>query len=221
MAEKLEDWKARLAYKIAKLCVIIGVVGELLGDAEIFETTARLQVIQEKVIQNAKTDAANAISKAATIEREAAHLRIELDREIQKRLQRSLKPDQISAIRDEVMGKLDKVAVVIQHDIETQAFAIQIMGVLNDAGVVTYAPEPPRDDKWFAPGGLIMYAPDARMGSKELETDPLFSALRKAKIFGGTTAAPYASPDMRPTLHPALITGYSGRVLYIGQKSPF
>jgi cytochrome c-type biogenesis protein CcmH/NrfG len=49
-------WKKRFIYKVAKSCVIIGVVGELLGDAGIFETSARLQVLQETAIKKANED---------------------------------------------------------------------------------------------------------------------------------------------------------------------
>jgi len=37
------SWKKRKLYKIAKLAVVLGVVGELVGDAGIFETSSRLQ----------------------------------------------------------------------------------------------------------------------------------------------------------------------------------
>jgi hypothetical protein len=37
------SWKKRKAYKIAKLAVVLGIVGELVGDAGIFETSNRLQ----------------------------------------------------------------------------------------------------------------------------------------------------------------------------------
>ena len=40
-----ESWKKRKLYKLAKAGVIIGVIGELLGDAGIFETSARLQFL--------------------------------------------------------------------------------------------------------------------------------------------------------------------------------
>jgi hypothetical protein len=51
-----ESWKKRLLYKAAKCAVIIGVFGELLGDAGIFETTGRLQIIQDGEIAAAKLE---------------------------------------------------------------------------------------------------------------------------------------------------------------------
>ena len=65
----------------------------------------------------------------------------------------------------------------------------------------------------------MMFSP---VGSNEeqLKDDPLYRALKKANLFGGLAGKPFLSPEVRgPT--PALIPGYNGRVLYIGQKSPF
>jgi len=45
-----ESWKNRTLYKLSKAAVILGVFGELLGDAGIFETSARLQVLEESAI---------------------------------------------------------------------------------------------------------------------------------------------------------------------------
>src|ERR1700677_2062865 len=42
-----ETWKNRIWYKVAKAAVIVGVIGELFGDAGIFETSARLDSIRE------------------------------------------------------------------------------------------------------------------------------------------------------------------------------
>jgi hypothetical protein len=73
-----ESWKKRKLYKLAKLAVILGVAGEFFGDAGIFETSARLQTVDEAKVSNANTKAADAIERAARVEQAA--LRI-LDRE--------------------------------------------------------------------------------------------------------------------------------------------
>lgn len=49
----LESWKKTGAYKFAKLAVIIGVVGELLGDAGIFESSSRVQLLSDHKVNQA------------------------------------------------------------------------------------------------------------------------------------------------------------------------
>jgi hypothetical protein len=60
-----ESWKKRFAYKIAKALVIIGVVGELLGDAGIFVTSRRLQLLQDIAVTIATDRATDAGFDAA------------------------------------------------------------------------------------------------------------------------------------------------------------
>jgi hypothetical protein len=55
-----ESWKKRLLYKAAKAAVILGVLGELLGDGGIFSSSERLQEIQESHIAAAENRAAKA-----------------------------------------------------------------------------------------------------------------------------------------------------------------
>jgi hypothetical protein len=153
----------------------------------------------DEEMTKAQHDAALAIERAAGLEREAAILHLELDREIQKRAQR--------------------IAIIVENDIEARAFSIQFFGLFGEAGAKMYAPEAPPADKWFAPAGLIMYSP---VGSNEaqLKDDPLYRALKAANLFGGTTGSPFLSGELRGPI-PAIIPGYSGHVLYIGEKSPF
>lgn len=58
-----ETWKKRLLYKAAKAAVILGVLGELLGDGGIFSASERLQEIQETQISEAVNRAAKAEEK--------------------------------------------------------------------------------------------------------------------------------------------------------------
>jgi len=155
--------------------------------------------------------------ETAMANEEAARLRLALDREIQKRAQRVLREEQKTAMISELRGKISEIAIVVQNDIEAQAFAIQLEGAFLE--IKMYVPEPPREDKWFAPAGLIMYSP---LGTNEdtLKDDPLYRALKAANLFGGTTSRPFLSPQLRGPI-PAVIPGYNGHVLYIGQKSPF
>jgi hypothetical protein len=158
--------------------------------------------------------------ETAQAQREAAGLRLELDREIQKRAQRILREDQKAAMLAELRGKIPTIAIVTQNDLEAQAFSIQFVSLFQDAGAKPiYAPEPPREDKWFAPAGLVMYSPLGQ-SEEQLKEDPLYRALKAANLFGGTTSRPFLSLQLRgPT--PAEIPGYNGHVLYIGQKSPY
>jgi hypothetical protein len=55
-----ESWKKRLLYKAAKAAVILGVLGELLGDGGIFSSSERLQEIQESHIAAAENRSAKA-----------------------------------------------------------------------------------------------------------------------------------------------------------------
>jgi hypothetical protein len=163
--------------------------------------------------------AGNALVRAAELEREAAILRLQLNREIQKHAQRLLTDEQRESMISELRGKLTEIAIVTQNDPEAQAFSVQLLSVFSSAGIKMYAPEVPREDKWFAPAGLMIYSP---VGSTEdqLKGDPLYRALKAANLFGGTMGAPFVSGQPRiPDL--PVIQGYKGRVLYIGQKSPF
>lgn len=185
----------------------------------------RTALLEDDAAQ-AKKDAAKANEQAglanersASLEREAAVLRLELNREIQKHAQRLLTDEQKEAMVSQLRGKLPEVAIVTQNDIEAQAFSMQILGVFSNAGVKMYAPQAPREDRWFAPAGLLMYSPS---GSTEdqLKDDPLYLTLKKANLFGGTMGAPFVSGQPRiPEMY--LIQGYKGPVLYVGQKSPF
>jgi len=168
----------------------------------------------------AAEEAAKATERTAVLEREAALLRFQLDQEIQKRAPRPpLTPEQKSAMLDELRGKILEIAIVVQNDPEAQIFAIQFFMLFQEAGAKIYLPEPPREDKWYAPAGLIMYSP---LGTNVdiLKDDPLYRALKRANLFGGTTSGPFVSGQLRGPI-PMLIHGYNGPVLYIGQKPPF
>jgi hypothetical protein len=174
---------------------------------------------QEQLATNQRHDEemARLHLETANANERAEFLRLRLDQEIQKRAQRILTEEQKAVMIAELHGKISEIAIVTQNDIEAQAFSIQLFSVFQ--GVTMYAPEPPREDKWFAPAGLMMYSP---LGQSEdqLKNDPLYRALKAANLFGGTTSRPFLSPQIRGPV-PTVIPGYNGRVLYVGQKSPF
>jgi hypothetical protein len=100
-----ESWKKRWLYNAAKVAVVLGVVGELIGDAGIFETSARLAVLQHAAIDHANTQVAaaneragSAIERAAKLEKDAEELHAQnlaLEQQIQPR---RLKPDQLERL---------------------------------------------------------------------------------------------------------------------------
>jgi hypothetical protein len=162
--------------------------------------------------------AGQANERAANLEREAAVLRLELNREIQKHAQRLLTDEQKSAMILELKGKLSEILIVTQNDPEANLFKFQLLGAFSDAGVKIRVADPPRADKWYAPAGLLMYSPSGST-EEQLKDDPLYRALKRSNLFGGTMGGPFVSgqPDWPlPT-----IQGYNGPVLYIGQKPPF
>jgi hypothetical protein len=67
-----DSWKKTVLYTVAKFMVVAGVVLELLGDAGIFESTARLQVLEDTAIAGANEHAAIAESDAAKANKETA-----------------------------------------------------------------------------------------------------------------------------------------------------
>lgn len=72
-----ESWKAGLLYKLAKAAVILGVVGELLGDGGIFSAGSRVQALTEVAVSKAISTAAIADEHAAFLAKEAATEKLE------------------------------------------------------------------------------------------------------------------------------------------------
>ena len=211
---------------IADSLVALGVASEILFSRLGFSRQYELQRRSDEIVAEAKTIAAQANERAAELARETATLQWQLEQQRQKLAQRLLSPEQKAAMISALRGKLSEVMLVIQNDPEANAFAMQLMTVLAEAGVKMYGHEPPREDRWFAPAGLMMYSP---VGTNEdqLQNEPLYRALKAANLFGGTMGQPFTSgqptlihsPDEPPTF--ALITGYADDILYVGQKSPF
>jgi hypothetical protein len=62
------SWKKRLIYKASKSAVIIGVLGELLGDAGIFESSAHLQLLSDIKVEKSTNLALRATNLALRAE---------------------------------------------------------------------------------------------------------------------------------------------------------
>lgn len=152
--------------------------------------------------------------RAATLEKEAAVLRWQLDREIQKRAQRLLTDEQKAALLAELRGKIGDVNIVVQRDVEAQAFAMQLEIVLQEAGAVWHPYQMTAGEMLPAPAGLVMYKPGGATNEADMKDDPLYRALKAANLFGGFTSSPFLSIEqpMGPRLPP------DQHILYVGQK---
>jgi hypothetical protein len=180
-ANELYTWGWRLS--------AFGAVITMIGVAALWMGTRVRDHDFESQMNGLNATTANTLERAGKLEREAAGLRLELDREVQKRAQRLLTEEQRSAISEELRGKISEIAIVVQHDLETRAFSLQIMPALPP-GTTIYAPEPPREDKWFAPAGLIMFSPTGST-EEQLRDDPCIAPSRRQTYSEGLPASPF------------------------------
>jgi hypothetical protein len=126
-----ESWKNSSWYKLAKLEVIVGVAGELFGDAGIFETSARLQTIEGLAIVAANERASNTI-KAAEDERLD---RVKIEKAIIDELaQRDLTRQQVEAIASGVKGRIGMVFLYPLADPEASRYVFAISEALKRGG---------------------------------------------------------------------------------------
>lgn len=170
-----ESWKKRTLYKLSKAAVIVGVVGELLGDAGIFETSARLQVIEEVAIKNANMTASSAITRAADLDMKAANLNKEAAELRAAASARPWKKEQFDAIQ-EIKGVVTDVGILWQgHCLECQVLGEYIASALHSAGAQIYGV---RSDPDFVGTGIFARLP---IGS-DLNNHPLIVALWKAEL---------------------------------------
>lgn len=161
---------------------------------------------------------ANSAERAAGLEKEAAGLRWKLEREIQKRAPRLLNDEQKAALLAALRGKIREINMVVQRDVESQAFALQLEIVLQEAGAVLHPYQMAAGETLAVPAGLVMYKPGGAKSEDDMKDDPLYSALKKANLFGGFTAGPFLSPEslsMGPMLSP------DQHIIYVGQKPPW
>jgi hypothetical protein len=164
-----------------------------------------------------KVDADLKISEAN--ERAAlADLKTEQLRE--KLAPRSLNEAQKEAITLVVRAaKISKVTFVVQRDLEARSFALQLEIAFQAGGAKLSEVEMPPGEMMFIPNGVAMYRPGPRANSElDLQGSPLYMALKKANLFGGFVAGPFASPKhlgMGPLLDA------DQYIVYVGQKSPY
>jgi len=179
------------------------------------EANASLEVAQADIANaNAKIAAANegaakANERAALLEKEAATLRTKLDEEIQKRQWRSV-GGLGHILYSDLRGKISEINLVVQKDAEAKNFGAQLLLAFSSAEIKI---------NWYElPAGqtlpldrLALYVP----GDAE-QQDPLFMALKKADLLGGTFHHPYASLEdqiRNPVFLPKDI-----HTIYVGQR---
>ena len=218
--ETLESFKS--------FCEIAGVV--VLGLAFLFGAGAlwmanSLGAIKERELNNLKLETAHANEeagqaneRAAKLEVEAAKLRFQLEQEMQKRSPRALTSEQKAIMAAELKGKVSKVTFVVQKDLESKAFALQLEVIFQDAGAKIFVSDMAAGEVPHVPPGVLMYKPGGATGEDELKDDPVYKALKKAKLFGGTASQPFASLERGPQGPMLQADGY---VLYVVQKMPW
>jgi hypothetical protein len=162
--------------------------------------------------------AAKANERTAKLELEAVGLHWQLEQEIQKRAPRVLTGAQIATMAAELKGKVPKATFVVQKDLESRAFALQLESLFQDAGAEVSISEMAPGEVAPVPAGVMMYKPGGATAENDLKDDPVYKALKRANLFGGTAAQPFASVERGP-LGPLLPA--DGYVIYVGQKLPW
>ena len=165
-----ESWKKRFLYKASKGAVIIGVLGELLGDGGIFSAGDRLQEIQGRAISEANTIASKANERAAVLNKEAAELRAATSA-------RPWAKEQFDTIQ-EIKGVVTDVGILwASRCAECRIFGMDIEVALHSAGVQIYGAH--ESEQMAASNtGIFVTLP---VGS-DLQNHPLVVALRKARL---------------------------------------
>jgi hypothetical protein len=170
------------------------------------------------VVRLTREEARESKELVAKANERAAMAQLETERIKEKLAPRALSEEQKSALTSALKGKLPRVFVVVQRDLEAQAFALQLEIALQAAGAILHPQELPPGEPLYVPAGVMMYRPGGATSEDDMKDDPLYIALKKAKLFGGFTAGPVASlkfGPMGPQLDPRV------HILYVGQKSPY
>lgn len=218
-----EDWIKSLL-GIGEIAVVVGVMIEGLADGGIFLASGKLKMIQESELEQMRLGSAQANERAEEARRAAAEanaqtasLQLQLEVERQKRAQRSLTTEQKDALVAELKGKIRRINVVIQRDWESKAFALQLEIVFQEAGAQLGEYAMPPGEILPVSTGVMMYKPGGANSEDDLKGDPLYSALKKAGLFGGFAGKPIVSPNL---LDPARLPEDEYAV-YVGQKPPW
>lgn len=157
--------------------------------------------------------------RAAKLENETAHLKLELEREVQKRAARLLTEEQKTILTSELKGKMTKINILVQNDIETKRWALDFLIAFQDAGITLSQIDLAPGEVFSIPGeGVIMYRPGGFNDLNEVEKDPLYTALNKAGLYAGNVSLPFTSLKQLSLGSNLPDNEYA---IYIGQKHPF
>jgi len=150
-----ESWKKSFLYKAAKGAVIMGVCGELLGDAGIFEGDHRLQEAEGTAIEIAMTHATVAETLANDLFTQNMDLRARLsqlgvtvDSMVITASGRKVGEDDAKLIKRQLRGDHRPLTVALLSDPEPRSYGVKIGLALEAAGfAVSYdnlsGPAPP------------------------------------------------------------------------------
>jgi hypothetical protein len=123
-------------------------------------------------------ETSHAQAEQAKANERTAQLQLDLEREKEKRIGRGLTKDQWDALQ-ELKGKITRINVMIETNMETVGFGGQIVTALQSAGI-DVKKFPPVFEIWT--GTLIWWRNFPNDATKD---DPLVSAFFKAGLYGG------------------------------------
>jgi hypothetical protein len=163
-----EKWKRSRLFTAAKVAVVLGVLGELIGDGGIFKSSSRIQKLTDASLNAAQLELFTALAKIEP---------------------RTLSADEKKTIADMIRGKIKRpVNVVIEQNDKAVSFAWSIIAALGDGGVKIWPvlqifKMPPGE---VPPSPVTMHCPCGHAFDK----DPLYVALMAAGLPMGYTDPP-------------------------------
>ena len=156
--------------KLGAVLVILGVASELGLHVLSSQTVSAIRGIQ-------KTRDGMQQERIETLNKQTAVLQLDLEREKEKRGARILKKAQYDILQ-ELKGKIRAINITWGNDIESSAFAHQIIIALMNAGIDVKIYMPAADIKIT---GIFVF----KDNMQDIDSDPLLNALHRADLYGG------------------------------------
>jgi hypothetical protein len=204
-----EAWKKRRLYTLSKWGVILGVVGELLGDAGIFPTSGQLQQLTDSSIKESF-----GVEKAI----------------VDQVKPRGFSGDQFEKIAAGLRGKIAHLDVVTLPDSEAFSFALAIMRILEQANidVTWYRSKTNRIEiEGVESTGVVLYMPGVRDHPELNEfVSSFFGAFCENAPPTCTSLTPenplpnVPGPTLFVMLHPVPLSWYREESILPGSKIP-
>jgi hypothetical protein len=165
----LESGKKNLVYKSAKFAGIIGILGGLLGDSGVFSSDNRLQELEGRAINDAKTKAAGALDRAVDAENKASDLakeNIGLEEALRSRtLLPELADNPQTRVHTEAMRPFAGMTayMYVVTDDEAQRLAQQIAVLLDGKYGMRVVPSPPFETPFLGiEEGVVIYVTNSQ-----------------------------------------------------------